>query len=66
MVRGYEPVIRSLAEGLDIRLNHRLVLLTGHTLIVCSLSFSPRLVCLASHLPTWIIKGFEQSVKYMC
>jgi polyamine oxidase len=23
MVRGYQPVISSLAEGLDIRLNHR-------------------------------------------
>jgi len=23
MVRGYEPVISSLAEGLDIRLDHR-------------------------------------------
>lgn len=23
MVRGYKPVISSLAEGLDIRLNHR-------------------------------------------
>lgn len=23
MVRGYEPVIKSLAEGLEIKLNHR-------------------------------------------
>lgn len=65
MVRGYEPVIRSLAEGLDIRLNHRLLLLTGQILVVCSLSFSRRLVCLSSHLPTGSLRVFKQFVQYM-
>ena len=59
MVRGYELVIVSLVEGLDIRLNRMLLLLTGQILVVCRLSFSYRFVILSCHLPTWIIKGIE-------